>query len=109
MIYELDFTAIHVGIIGGAGYTAGELIRLLSTHPKIEKLFVQSQSHAGKPFSEAHPDLIGDLTGRFVQNIPESCDLVFLCSGHGKTKEVFDLGWIPTRAIIDLSADARWN
>lgn len=107
---ELDFTAIHVGIIGGAGYTAGELIRLLSTHPKIEKLFVQSQSHAGKPFSEAHPDLIGDLTGRFVQNIPESCDLVFLCSGHGKTKEVFDQAWIPTQAkVIDLSADARWE
>ena len=109
-LLELDSAAIDVGIIGGAGYTAGELIRLLSTHPKVDSLFVQSQSHAGQHLCKAHPDLIGELSGKFVQKLPDTCRVVFLCLGHGKTKEVFDLGWIPTRAkVIDLSADARWE
>ncbi len=107
---KIDSNKIDIGIIGGAGYTAGELIRLLSAHPNVDSLFVQSQSHAGQHLSKAHPDLIGELSGSFVQKLPDTCRIVFLCSGHGKTKEVFDQGWIPTQAkVIDLSADARWE
>ena len=64
---ENQTSKIDIGIIGGAGYTAGELIRLLSTHPKVDSLFVQSQSHAGQHLSKAHPDLIGELSGSFVK------------------------------------------
>lgn len=99
---------IKVGIVGGAGYTAGELLRLLVFHPEAEIVSVMSASQTGKKVTEIHADLEGDLDSTFSDNIDESCDVVFLCSGHGKSKEVMESGVVPASAkVIDLSADYR--
>jgi N-acetyl-gamma-glutamyl-phosphate reductase len=101
---------ITVGIIGGAGYTAGELIRLLLHHPGVANLEVQSNSHEGEPLYKAHPDLLGETEAKFVDGLSSNCALVFLCSGHGKSRDIFASGLIPTDAkVIDLSSDARWE
>ncbi len=99
---------IKVGIIGGAGYTAGELIRILLNHPEAELVAVQSRSHAGKELYVAHSDLEGDIKLTFTENLPEGLDVVFLCSGHGKSKQVLEDGLVPEGAkVIDLSNDFR--
>lgn len=99
---------IKAGIIGGAGYTAGELIRLLMLHPDAEIVSVVSRSHAKMPISAAHPDFAGWLELYFDEDLQHSPDVVFLCSGHGKSKEVLETFSIPEEAkIIDLSADFR--
>ena len=99
---------IKVGIIGGAGYTAGELLRLLVFHSEAEIVSVMSASQTGKKVTEIHTDLEGDLEVIFSDNIDESCEVVFLCSGHGKSKGVMESGVVPTSAkVIDLSADYR--
>lgn len=99
---------IKVGIIGGAGYTAGELIRILGNHPKAEVISVVSRSHTGKKVYEAHSDLIGETELVFDEVLNAEIDVVFLCSGHGKSKGVIDSGLIPKSAkIIDLSSDFR--
>lgn len=104
---------IKVGIIGAAGYTAGELMRLLLCHPQAEIVFAQSESNAGNPVWQVHQDLIGDteLTftddcGQYLQN--GGCDVVFICAGHGRSKAIVsgvlkDFGG----KIIDLSNDYR--
>ncbi len=101
---------ITVGIIGGAGYAAGELIRLLLRHPDVSLEFVRSQSHAGRPLHNAHPDLAGDTSLCFTggsENFQE-LDLLFLCSGHGASREVLSKESIPAGVkIIDLSNDFR--
>jgi len=99
---------IKVGIIGGAGYTAGELIRLIILHPEAELVSVVSRSHAGESISKAHPDLSNWLEMNFDADLQHDPDVVFLCSGHGNTKAV--LGTFPmydSTKIIDLSADFR--
>lgn len=100
---------IRVGIIGAAGYTAGELIRILVNHPEAEIVFAQSASHAGEPVWTAHADLFGDTELRFSEDAPvNDADVVFLCSGHGKSREVlasFPEGY--DGCIIDLSNDFR--
>ncbi|GAB3774009.1 N-acetyl-gamma-glutamyl-phosphate reductase [Spirosoma horti] len=105
---------ISVGIIGGAGYTGGELLRILINHPFIEVAFTHSKSQAGKPVWSTHTDLLGDTDLTFSgQDIPEllaqeGLDAIFLCSGHGASAtfmaehEVSD-----DIAVIDLSADFR--
>ncbi len=99
---------IKVGIIGAAGYTAGELIRILINHPEVEIASVVSKSHAGKKVYEAHPDLIGETELTFGDSLKSEIDVVFLCSGHGKSKGVVDSKVIPKKAkIIDLSSDFR--
>ncbi|HHH49986.1 MAG TPA: N-acetyl-gamma-glutamyl-phosphate reductase [Saprospiraceae bacterium] len=99
---------ISVGIVGGAGYTAGELIRILLYHPKATIHFVQSNSQAGKAISEIHTDLIGELDMDFIPKAIFSVDIIFLCMGHGKSKSFFDNNDIPkTCKIIDLSHDFR--
>lgn len=99
---------IKVGIIGGAGYTAGELLRILLHHPEVELSSVMSGSHAGEAISKAHPDLEGDTELVFAQQMNADVDVVFLCTGHGKSKQVLDEVKLPTSAkIIDLSADFR--
>lgn len=99
---------IKVGIIGGAGYTAGELIRILLAHPKAEITSVVSGSHAGKHISDAHSDLLGETEMIFDESLNPEIDVVFLCSGHGKSKGVVESGVIPKTAnIIDLSSDYR--
>ena len=79
---------IKVGIIGGAGYAAGELLRLLIRHPKVTIQFVQSNSQANLPVVDIHADLTGELTLSFVKNMPTEAeiDVIFLCSGHGKSR-----------------------
>lgn len=100
---------IQVGIIGGAGYTAGELIRILMFHPQADIAFVQSSSNAGNPIYEVHRDLLGDTDLVFVAKPNFSqCDVIFLCMGHGKSKEFVTANDIPSSVkIIDLSHDYR--
>lgn len=99
---------IKVGIVGGAGYTAGELLRILVHHPQVEIVSVMSSSQTGKPVTEIHTDLEGELDIRFSDYVDASCEMVFICSGHGKAKAVVESGIIPKGArIVDLSADYR--
>lgn len=101
---------IKVGIIGGAGYTAGELLRLLVHHPNTELVSVVSGSHAGEAISKAHPDLEGETELIFSEVLSENVEVVFLCSGHGKSKGIIEQGMIPSSSkIIDLSSDFRLN
>ncbi|CAA0208211.1 N-acetyl-gamma-glutamyl-phosphate reductase [Tenacibaculum maritimum] len=99
---------IQVGVVGGAGYTAGELIRLLHSHTKVQLNFVYSTSYAGNQISEVHQDLIGDLDKKFVRKIDKEVDVVFLCLGHGKSKTFLkEHIFSETTKIIDLSNDFR--
>ncbi|SFZ80378.1 N-acetyl-gamma-glutamyl-phosphate reductase [Tenacibaculum maritimum] len=99
---------IQVGVVGGAGYTAGELIRLLHSHTKVQLSFVYSTSYAGNQISEVHQDLIGDLDKKFVRKIDKKVDVVFLCLGHGKSKTFLkEHIFSETTKIIDLSNDFR--
>ena len=99
---------IRIGIIGGGGYTAGELLRLLINHPDSEIVFVQSNSQAGLPITTVHADLTGDLDLNFSKNISTNVEVIFLCSGHGKSKGFLEENSIPDSVkIIDLSSDFR--
>ena len=99
---------IRVGIIGGAGYTGGELIRLLIHHPNAEIVFVHSNSNAGNPLYKVHHDLIGDTGIVFTSELSAPCDVLFLCAGHGEAKKFLQANDIPaTTRIIDLSNDFR--
>ena len=100
---------IKVGIIGGAGYTAGELIRILLNHPQAEITFVQSSSNAGNLLSDVHTDLLGDTEIKFVTESDFAlADVVFFCMGHGKSKEFLQKHTLPVHVkIIDLSHDFR--
>lgn len=101
--------SIKVGIIGGAGYTAGELIRILLNHPQVEVLFIHSSSHSGKPVHHAHKDLIGETELIFTDKIG-TADVLFLCLGHGKSQEFLSKNNIPASIkIVDLSQDFRLN
>ena len=100
---------IKAGIVGGAGYTAGELMRVLIHHPLTEISFVHSNSHAGRPVWEVHNDLTGDTDILFTNELCEA-DVVFLCLGHGKAIEFLNMNRLPDHAkIIDLSQDFRIN
>lgn len=103
---------IRVGIVGAAGYTAGELLRILLNHPNVKIVFAQSASHAGEPVWTAHPDLVGDTDLLFCAESFEGCgkdvDAVFLCGGHGKSAAAlatFPQGW--DGVVIDLGNDFR--
>ncbi|MBO3700772.1 N-acetyl-gamma-glutamyl-phosphate reductase [Roseivirga sp. E12] len=99
---------IRAGIIGGAGYTGGELIRLLLNHPKVEISFVQSRSQANEPISKLHPDLLGETDLSFVQEVIFDIDVLFLCMGHGASSEFFDQHKVPDSVkVVDLSQDFR--
>lgn len=100
---------IKVGIIGGAGYTAGELIRILLNHPQANIAFVQSTSNAGNLVSDVHTDLFGDTDMQFVPEVDFSkVDVVFFCMGHGKSKEFLQKNPVPEHVkLIDLSHDFR--
>lgn len=97
---------IKAGIIGGAGYAAGELLRVLLNHPQISVAFVLSRSQAGRPVSSVHTDLLGDTELRFCDSIDNSVDVVFFCLAHGESSQ--RIGEIaPAVKIIDLSQDFR--
>ncbi len=100
---------IKVGIIGAAGYTAGELMRILINHPWANILFAQSASHAGQPVWSAHQDLIGETSLVFTDEAHvQTVDVLFLCMGHGKSKDyVRSLPRDFDGKIIDLSNDYR--
>ena len=99
---------LQVGIIGGAGYTAGELIRLLINHSKVEINFVYSTSNAGKKISSVHQDLIGSIDTYFTNSINSNVDVLFLCLGHGNSKAFLDKNEFSYKTkIIDLSNDFR--
>ena len=100
---------IKVGILGAAGYTGGELIRLLLNHPETEIVFANSESNAGNPVSDVHEGLIGDTDLRFTDQMPfEDIDVVFFCFGHGKSEQFLKEHTIPTKVkIIDLAQDFR--
>jgi N-acetyl-gamma-glutamyl-phosphate reductase len=101
---------INIGIIGGSGYTAGELIRILMFHPNAKLDFVYSTTNAGKPLSVAHHDLLGDIEMNFTDTVNPNVDVVFLCLGHGKSKTFLAENQFasPTK-IIDLGNDFRLN
>lgn len=100
---------IKVGIIGGAGYTAGELIRLLINHPETEIKFVNSSSNAGKNITDIHSGLIGECSLVFTDELVfDEIDVLFLCSAHGDSKKFIESHEIPENLrIIDLSTDYR--
>lgn len=100
---------IRVGIIGGAGYTAGELIRLLLNHPEVELVFVHSSSNAGAYLYEVHEGIFGDTDMRFSDSFDlNSVDVLFLCSAHGKSREFWSGNVMPEDLkVIDLAQDFR--
>lgn len=99
---------IQVGIIGSAGYTAGELIRLLIHHPKAAINFVYSTSNAGNKVSKIHQDLTGITDLEFTQSINPNIDVLFLCLGHGNSKAFLEQhSFSDATKIIDLSNDFR--
>lgn len=99
---------IKVGIIGGGGYTAGELIRLLQYHPKAEINFIHSKSQAGKLVSEVHDDLVGECFLTFTNEVHFDLDVLFLCQGHGASTTFFLHNDVPKDLlVIDLSRDFR--
>ena len=101
---------MKAGIIGGAGYTGGELLRLLVHHPNVQIEFVHSNSQAGKPVFEVHKDLMGDSELVFTDELQPDVDVLFLCVGHGEAKRFMEATDIPQQVkVIDLSQDFRWN
>ena len=99
---------IRIGIIGGAGYTGGELIRLLVNHPQAQIVFVHSKSSAGKPLYEVHHDLAGETDICFSGELSDEIDLLFLCTGHGEARKFLaSTPLLPNIKIIDLSNDFR--
>ena len=101
---------IKVGIVGGAGYTAGELIRLLVNHPQVELDFVYSTSNAGNHIYQVHQDLLGAIDLKFTNEVNTNVDVLFLCLGHGNSKKFLEKTLFSNNTkIIDLSNDFRLN
>ena len=100
---------IRAGIIGGAGYTAGELIRLLINHPQTEIAWIHSTSNAGNPVTDVHGGLFGETDLKFSDKHPlDETDVVFLCSGHGKSSGFWQENALPENVkVIDLAQDFR--
>jgi len=99
---------IKVGIIGGAGYTAGELIRILLSHPQAVLASIQSTSNANEKITKVHHDLLGETDLKFSEKLDANIDVLFLCGGHGKSKEALEKNKVSSSTkIIDLSADFR--
>lgn len=100
---------IRAGIIGGAGYTAGELIRLLVNHPEAEIVFVNSSSNAGNRITDVHGGLYGECDLVFTDELPlDKIDVLFFCTAHGDTRKFMESHNIPeSLKIIDLSMDYR--
>lgn len=99
---------IKAGIVGGAGYTGGETIRILLRHPQCELTFVQSRSQNGKQLCNIHTDLIGETVIYFSENYKEDVDVIYLCLGHGESHVFLKENNINSRIkIIDLSQDYR--
>jgi len=99
---------INVGIIGGAGYTGGELIRLLINHPDASVSFIHSRSNAGKKIASVHQDLVGETDLTFSNQLSNDVDVIFLCVGHGEARKFLEANEIPAHIkVVDLSQDFR--
>ena len=99
---------IRIGIIGGAGYTGGELIRLLINHPNAGIVFINSKSNAGHNVSKIHQDLIGETDLKFSEELHNDIDVLFLCVGHGDAKKFLAASQVSEKVkLIDLSQDFR--
>lgn len=100
---------IKAGIIGGAGYTAGELIRILINHSQVELVFVNSTSNAGNRLRDVHSGLLGETDMRFTDQLPyDKIDVLFFCTAHGDTRKFMEANDVPKQLkIIDLSTDYR--
>ncbi|MBR4698929.1 MAG: N-acetyl-gamma-glutamyl-phosphate reductase, partial [Prevotella sp.] len=100
---------IKIGILGGAGYTAGELIRLLVNHPSAQIQFINSESNAGNLITDVHEGLYGECDLRFTSDTPfDQVDVLFFCFGHGKSEAFLKEHTIPSHVkIIDLAQDFR--
>lgn len=98
-----------IGIIGGAGYTAGELLRLLINHPEVSVEFVHSSSNAGNPVTDVHQGLLGETDLVFSDTHPlDSIDILFLCSAHGQSRKFWEENERPEGLkVIDLAQDFR--
>jgi N-acetyl-gamma-glutamyl-phosphate reductase len=99
---------IKAGIIGGAGYTGGEMLRILLNHPNVEIAFVNSKSNAGNYLYQVHTDLFGDTDLKFSSELSAAIDVLFLCVGHGDAQKFLEANPIAEHVkIIDLSQDFR--
>lgn len=100
---------IKVGIVGGAGYTAGEALRILLNHPQVEIVFVNSTSNAGNKLYAVHEGLFGETEMVFTEELPlDKIDALFICSGHGDSRKFMESHDVPASVkIIDLSTDYR--
>ena len=99
---------VKAGIIGGAGYTGGELIRLLIHHPDVSVSFIHSRSNAGKPIHSVHQDLIGETDLNFTGVLSDDIDVLFLCLGHGESRKFLSENTIGDKVkVIDLANDFR--
>lgn len=100
---------VKIGILGAAGYTGGELIRLLLNHPEADIVFANSESNAGNLVADIHEGLYGDTDLKFTSEMPfDSVDVVFFCFGHGKSEQFLKEHTIPSHVkIIDLAQDFR--
>jgi N-acetyl-gamma-glutamyl-phosphate reductase len=99
---------IKAGIVGGAGYTGGEMLRILINHPNVDIAFVHSNSNAGNYVYEVHSDLFGDTELKFASELSDDIDVLFLCVGHGDARKFLEANPIPDHIkIIDLSQDFR--
>jgi N-acetyl-gamma-glutamyl-phosphate reductase len=106
---NLKIRMIKVGIVGGAGYTGGELLRILANHPQIDMKFIHSKSNAGNPIWQVHKDLIGETDWAFTDELDyQNIHVLFLCMGHGDSKVFLTENPTPPNVkIIDLSQDFR--
>lgn len=99
---------VKAGIVGGAGYTGGEMLRILINHPNVEIVFVHSKSSAGNHVYDVHHDLLGDTDLTFAAELAFNIDVLFLCVGHGDARKFLETNNIPDHIkIIDLSQDFR--
>src|SRR6202012_5691162 len=96
-------TKVRAGIVGGAGYTGGEMLRILLNHSNVEIAFVPSTSNANNYVYEVHTDLFGDTDLKFAAELAYNIDVLFLCVGHGDAKKFLEANPIPADIkIIDL-------
>lgn len=99
---------IRAGIVGGAGYTGGEMLRILTRHPNVDLVFVHSRSNAGKPISDVHTDMFGETDITFDSEISQDVDVILLCVGHGEAGKWLSENKVNDNIkIIDLSHDHR--
>jgi N-acetyl-gamma-glutamyl-phosphate reductase len=105
---NINNNKILAGIVGGAGYTGGEMLRILVNHPNVEIGFVHSTSNANKHVYDVHTDLFGDTDLKFATELSYNIDVLFLCVGHGDAKKFLEANAIPDHIkVIDLSQDFR--